>query len=109
MSFLRSQVTAVVFSRCLRSLNPKGRLVIANPKFAQMLRAPITRLLGDKKVLFAFSQDNTADLEYVADLVESGTLKVVIDRRYPLEDVPDAHRYVETGAKIGQVVIDVVR
>ena len=96
------------YSRCVRSLNPNGRLVLANPKFVQMLRAPFTRLLSGKQVVFAFARDTAEDLETIAELVESGTLKVVIDRRYLLEEVPDAHRYVETGAKIGQVVIDVV-
>ena len=95
------------YSRCLRSLNPGGRLVLANPKFWQMLRAPLTSQLTDKKVAFAFCNDRTEDLEYVAELMAKGTLRCVIDRRYPLAQVADAHRYVETGAKVGQVVIDI--
>jgi NADPH:quinone reductase-like Zn-dependent oxidoreductase len=95
------------YSRCIRSLNRKGRLVLANPKFLQMLRAPLTSRFTEKKVSFAFAKDRTEDLEYVAKLMEEGTLKAVIDRSYPLEEVAEAHRYVETGAKIGHIVIDI--
>jgi NADPH:quinone reductase-like Zn-dependent oxidoreductase len=95
------------YSRCIRSLNRNGRLVLANPKFRQMLRAPLTSRFTDKTVSLAFAEDRTEDLEYVAKLMEEGTLKAVIDRSYPLDEVADAHRYVETGAKIGQVVINV--
>jgi len=94
------------YSRCIRLLNRNGRLVLANPKFLQMLRAPLTSLLTDKRVSFAFCEDKEEDLQYLAKLMEAGTIKPVLDRSYPLEEVAEAHRYVEAGAKIGHVVID---
>jgi NADPH:quinone reductase-like Zn-dependent oxidoreductase len=94
------------YSGCLRSLRGGGRLVLANPRFSQMLRAPFTSLLTGKRVSFAFSDDRAEDLEYLAGQIAQGTLKVVIDRRYPLGGVAEAHRYVESGSKVGQVVIE---
>jgi NADPH:quinone reductase-like Zn-dependent oxidoreductase len=95
------------YSRCIRSLNRKGRLVLANPKFLQMLRAPFTSRIVGKKVSFAFAHDTTEDLEYLAKLMEDGIIKAVIDRSLPLEEVAEAHRYVEAGDKIGHVVINI--
>jgi NADPH:quinone reductase-like Zn-dependent oxidoreductase len=94
------------YTRCLRALRRGGRLVLANPRFGQMIRAPLTSLVTGKRVSFAFSDDRAEDLEYLAGHVAQGALKVVIDRRYPLEGVAEAHRYVESGAKVGQVVIE---
>lgn len=95
------------YSRCLRSLTRSGRLILANPKLRQMLRAPLTSLISNKKVFFAFAKDTTEDLDYLAGLMEEGRLKAVIDRIYPLEAVAEAHRYVEEGTKVGHVVIEI--
>jgi NADPH:quinone reductase-like Zn-dependent oxidoreductase len=63
---------------------------------------------GRFQSVFSPTTEETEDLLYLRGLVEEGKLRAVIDRRYSMEQVPEAHRYVETGRKRGNVVITVV-
>ena len=69
--------------------------------------ALVTPLLRGRKVKFAFPRDNEAIVRHLRELIESGDFTPVIDRRYALDQIVDAYRYVETGQKIGNVVITV--
>ncbi len=76
-----------------------------NPPLA--LLGPIFRMVGAKRVAFPLPKANTEIVEFLRDLLERGAFAPVIDRTYTLDDIVEAFRYVETGQKVGNVVIAV--
>lgn len=64
--------------------------------------------LFTKKIIFPIPKDTKEQVEFFKDLAEKGHLRAIIDRTYALEDVAEAHRYVEKGMKVGSVSIKIV-
>ena len=95
------------FVRSFRSLKPKGRYISAMPELGRIFRGMFLNLTSNKKMMTGLASYKTEDLEYLANLYESGELKAAIDRQYSLEGVADAHRYVESGLKIGNLTISI--
>jgi len=97
------------FGRCKRLLKPGGIYLSTDlgPLSLNPLLALTTPLFGGKKVTFPIPRDDQEMVRYLKELIESGAFKPLIDRRYPLDQIIEAYRYVETGQKIGNVVISV--
>jgi NADPH:quinone reductase-like Zn-dependent oxidoreductase len=95
------------FSRCNSSLTRSGTYV-ATDGFRNLFLALWTSRIGDKKVLFPIPPHYTKkNVLLFKELIEAGKFRAVIDRCYPLEDVVEATRYVETGQKTGNVVLTI--
>lgn len=95
------------FSRSIRRLNENGRYLLASPTLLKMIRGLFVSKKDKKKVMSAIANYQSEDLAFLRDLIERGLVKSVVDRSYPLEKTVEAHKYVETGNKKGNVVIRV--
>lgn len=99
-------VTKSTFSACKRCLSPRGRYLPTVPRVWDYLLMGWTRTFGKQRVICGMSIEKREALGAVTELLESGALRPVVDRRYPLQAIAEAHRYVDTGRKRGNVVID---
>ncbi len=91
----------------MKSLKPGGRYVLATPWVSRVLQGLWTSMTSSKEFVFSLAKYKSEDLEYLKELIESEKLKPVVDRKYTLEQVAEAHRYVEQGFKTGHVAITV--
>ena len=97
------------FSRSKDSLKAGGRLLMVLAGLPDMLRIPWVSVTSSKKVIAGPVAVRAEDLRFLAGLAEAGEFRPVIDRRYPFEQIAQAHSYVDTGRKKGNVIITLER
>jgi NADPH:quinone reductase-like Zn-dependent oxidoreductase len=95
------------FSGCMRSLTKGGIYLLGNPALSKTARGRWISMTSNKGVFARTASYRREDLIFLKELIEAEKIKTVIDRRFPLEQMVEAHRYVEAGGKKGNVVITV--
>ncbi len=93
------------FSSCTSSLSDNGIYLLGNGWLSRSDKKTAER--SNKRAIGYTSDYQSKHLIYLKELIEAGTIRTFIERTYPLEEMAEAHRYVETGQKIGNVVITV--
>ncbi len=102
------------FAQSKQALKPGGIYLTTVLSLSALASTLTTSKLGDKRAIFAAaglrpSEEKRRDLQLVKEMIEAGALQPMIDRSYPLDEIAEAHRYVDTGRKRGNVVIEVVQ
>jgi len=112
-NFIFDAVGKSSFAKCKPLLQPGGVYIssdlgyMAQNVFLPLITPIIKPMIGNKKTVFPIPTDIKGSILLIKKLIEQGKFKAVIDRRYPLEQIVEAYRYVEKGQKTGNVVITV--
>ena len=93
------------YSGSMKSLKKKGIYLLGNPTILRSIRGRLTSIFSSKKVIGGTASYSTENINILKELIESSKIKSVIDSQYKLEQTAEAHSYVETGNKKGNVVL----
>lgn len=94
------------YAACIKTLKPGGRYFSGNPRLSVMLRSFFTNRFSDKTASFAFAKESEAELVLLRDMIEAGKVVSIVDKIFPMEQVAEAHRLVETEQRLGAIVMD---
>ena len=100
-------VNKLSFSKSIKNLKKDGILILGAAGFGRMLRAGLARMTG-RKILTGVIKESAEGMSFVKGLIEEGKYRPVLDRVYTLDQISDAHEYVELGHKKGNVGVQVI-
>lgn len=95
------------YSDCAHMLRDNGRLLLLVAGLPQLLGDSMRRKKGGRRVIAGPAAERAEDVQLLGELAEAGAYRPVVDRRYPFEEIVEAHRYVDSGRKRGNVVVTV--
>lgn len=95
------------FSRSANSLSPRGRFIPVLGSLSDLLRAPWVNATDQRRIVSGLVRSQVEDIRLLGELAGRGAYRAVIDRRYDLAHIVEAHRHVDTGRKRGSVVVNV--